>query len=92
MSTDFDGNTDDAFGAQDSDKRILLRWGAIVAAIVVMTCLVTTSLLKVLGLISAPWLWVAVAAGISSIVTGLVVLLFVAVLAATFVNAIRGIG
>lgn len=92
MSTDFDGNTDDAFGAQDSDKRILLRWGAIVAAIVVMTCLATTSLLKVLGLISASWLWVAVAAGISSIITGLVVLLSVAVLAATFVNAIRGIG
>lgn len=92
MSTEFDGNTDDALGAQDSDKRILLRWGAIVAAIVVMTCLVTTSLLKVLGLISASWLWVVATAGISSVITGIVVLLVAVLFAVAFVNAVRGIG
>lgn len=95
MSKEFESNTDsteDTCSAQDDDKRILFKWGAVVATVVVITCLVTTSLLKVLGLISASWLWVAVAAVISSIATGLVVLLSVAILAATFVNAIRGIG
>lgn len=92
MSTNFDSNTDDAFGTQDSDKRIFCKWGAVVVAVVVITCFITTSLLKVLGLISAPWIWVVAAAAISSIVTGLAVLLAIMLFAAAFINAIRGIG
>lgn len=95
MSTEFETNTDnteDTFSAQDDDKRILFKWSAIIAAVVVLTCFITTSLLKVLGLISASWLWVLAAAGISSVATGLVVLLVVVVLATAFINAIRSIG
>jgi hypothetical protein len=92
MSTDFDSNAEDAFTTQDDDKRLLLRWGAIIAAVVVFTCLGTTSLLKVLGVISASWLWVAAAAMISSIATGLVVSLAVVFLAAAFANSIMSMG
>lgn len=95
MITEFESNTDnteDTFSAQDDDKRILFKWGVIVAAVVVITCFATTSLLKVLGIISASWLWVLAAAGISSVVTGIVVLLAAVLLAAAFVNAIQGIG
>jgi hypothetical protein len=92
MSADFNSITDGAFNAQDSDKRTLFRWGAVIAAVVVVTCFAATSLLKVLGIISASWLWVLAAAGISSVVTGIVVLLAAVLLAAAFVNAIQGIG
>lgn len=95
MSTESRTNTDstnEAFSAQDGDTRILLKWGAIVAAVVVITCLVTTSLLKALGLISASWLWVLAAAGISSVITGTVVVLSVVFFAAAFVNSIMSIG
>lgn len=95
MSTEFETNTDnteDTFSAQDDDKRILFKWSAIIAAVVVLTCFITTSLLKVLGLISASWLWVLAVAGISSVAMGLVVLLVVVVLATAFINAIRSIG
>lgn len=85
-------STDSVFSTQDDDTRILLKWGAIITAIVVVTCFTTTSLLKVLGIISASWLWVLAAAGISSVVTGIVVLLAAVLLAAAFVNAIQGIG
>ena len=71
---------------------MLLKWSAIIAVIVVVTCFTTTSLLKVVGLISASWLWVMAAAGISSVITGTVVVLSVVFLAAAFINAIRGIG
>ena len=95
MSTEFEDNTDsteDTFSAQDDDKRILFKWGAVVTAVVVITCLATTSLLKVLGLISASWLWVVAAVGISSVVTGTVVVLSVVFFAAAFVNSIMSIG
>lgn len=95
MSTESRTNTDstnEAFSAQDGDTRMLLKWSVIVAAVVVITCFATTSLLKVLGIISASWLWVLAAAGISSVVTGIVVLLAAVLLAAAFVNAIQGIG
>lgn len=78
--------------AQDDDKRMLFKWGAIIAAIVVITCFVTTSLLKVIGLVSASWLWVLAATGISSVATGMVVLLAAVLFAAAFVNAIMSIG
>lgn len=97
MSTEFettgdDNSKDSTFGVQDDDTKILLKWGAIVAAVVVITCLVTTSLLKALGLISASWLWVLAAAGISSVITGTVVVLSVVFFAAAFVNSIMSIG
>ena len=91
MSTEYRTNTDstnEVFSAQDGDTRMLLKWSAIIAVIVVVTCFTTTSLLKVVGLISASWLWVMAAAGISSVITGTVVVF----LAAAFINAIRGIG
>ena len=95
MITEFESNTDnteDTFSAQDDDKRILFKWGVIVAAVVVITCFATTSLLKVLGIISASWLWVVAAAGISSVITGTVVVLSVVFFAAAFVNSIMSIG
>lgn len=97
MSTEFgtagDSNgTDSVFSAQDDDIRILFKWGSVVAAVVVFTCFVTTSLLKVVGLISASWLWVVAAAGISSVITGTVVVLSVVFFAAAFVNSIMSIG
>lgn len=85
-------STDSVFSTQDDDTRILLKWGAIITAIVVVTCFTTTSLLKVIGLVPASWLYVMAAAGISSVVTGIVVLLAAVLLAAAFVNAIQGIG
>lgn len=97
MSTEFEtagdnNSTDDAFNPQDGDTRMLLKWGAIIAVIVVVACFTTTSLLKAVGLISASWLWVMAAAGISSVITLIVVLLIVAFFVASFINAIRGIG
>lgn len=97
MSTEFgtagDSNgIDSVFSAQDDDTRILFKWGSVVAVIVVITCFTTTSLLKVVGLISASWLWVMAAAGISSVITGTVVVLSVVFLAAAFVNSIMSIG
>lgn len=95
MSTEFEanmGSTEDTFGAQDNDRRILFKWSAIIAAVVILTCLGTTSLLKAIGLVSASWLWVMAAAGISSVVTGIVVLLAAVLLAAAFVNSIMSIG
>ena len=95
MSTESRTNTDstnEAFSAQDGDTRMLLKWSAIIAAIVVITCFATTSLLKVVGLISASWLWVMAAAGISSVITGTVVVLSVVFFAAAFVNSIMSIG
>ena len=95
MSTESRTNTDstnEAFSAQDGDTRMLLKWSAIIAVIVVVTCFTTTSLLKVVGLISASWLWVMAAAGVSSVITLIVVLLIVAFFVAYFINAIRGIG
>ena len=95
MDTEFEanmGSTEGTFGAQDDDTRILLKWGAIVAAVVVITCFATTALLKVIGLISASWIWVMAAAGISSVVTGMVVLMFVVLFAAAFISTIRSIG
>ena len=95
MSTESRTNTDstnEAFSAQDGDTRMLLKWSAIIAVIVVVTCFTTTSLLKVVGLISASWLWVMAAAGISSVITGTVVVLSVVFLAAAFVNSIMSIG
>lgn len=95
MGTEFESNTDNTentFSAQDDDKRMLFKWGAIIAAIVVITCFITTSLLKVIGLVSASWLWVMAAAGVSSVITLIVVLLIAAFFVASFINAIRGIG
>jgi hypothetical protein len=95
MSTESRTNTDstnEAFSAQDGDTRMLLKWGAIIAVIVVVTCFTTTSLLKAIGLVSASWLWVLAAAGVSSVITLIVVLLIVAFFVASFINAIRGIG
>ena len=97
MSTEFEtagdnNSTDDAFNPQDGDTRMLLKWGAIIAVIVVITCFTTTSLLKAIGLVSASWLWVMAAAGISSVITGTVVVLSVVFFAAAFVNSIMSIG
>lgn len=97
MSTEFetagDNNSKDStFGVQNDDTKILLKWGAIIAAIVVITCFTTTSLLKAIGLVSASWLWVLAATGVSSVITLIVVLLIAMVFVAAFVNAIRGIG
>lgn len=95
MSTEFESNadsTEDTFSAQNGDTRILLKWGAIVAAVVVITCFATTALLKVIGLISASWIWVVAAAGISSVITGTVVVLSVVFFVAAFVNSIMSIG
>ena len=95
MSTEFEanmGSTEDTFGAQDNDRRILFKWSAIIAAVVILTCLGTTSLLKAIGLVSASWLWVMAAAGVSSFITLIVVLLIAAFFVAAFINAIRGIG
>lgn len=95
MSTESRTNTDstnEAFSAQDVDTRMLLKWSAIIAVIVVITCFTTTSLLKAIGLVSASWLWVMAAAGVSSVITLIVVLLIVAFFVASFINAIRGIG
>lgn len=92
MSTEFDSITEDTFSPQDDDKRFLFKWGAVIAAVIVAVCLVTTSLLKVLGVISASWLWVVAAAMISSIATGLVVSLAVVFLAAAFANSVMSMG
>lgn len=95
MSTESRTNTDstkEAFSAQDGDTRVLLKWSAIIAAVVVVTCFTTTSLLKVVGLISASWLWVMAAAGISSVITLIVVLIIAMFFVAAFINAIRSIG
>ena len=95
MSTESRTNTDstnEAFSAQDGDTRMLLKWGAIIAVIVVVTCFTTTSLLKAIGLVSASWLWVLAAAGVSSVITLMVLLLIAVFFVAAFVNAIRGIG
>lgn len=95
MSTEFEanmGSTEDTFGAQDNDRRMLFKWSAIIAVIVVVTCFATTALLKVIRLVSASWLWVMAAAGISSVITGTVVVLSVVFLAAAFVNSIMSIG
>jgi hypothetical protein len=85
-------STDSVFSTQDDDTRILLKWGAIITAIVVVTCFTTTSLLKVIGLVSASWLWVMAAAGVSSVITLIVLLLIAVFFVAAFINAIRGIG
>lgn len=87
-----DNSKDSTFGAQDGDTRMLLKWGAIIAVIAVITCFTTTSLLKAIGLVSASWLWVIAAAGVSSVITLIVVLLIAAFFVASFINAIRGIG
>ena len=92
MSTEFDSITEDTFSPQSDGKRILFRWGAVIAAVVVVTCFAATSLLKVLGVISASWLWVMAAAMISSIATGLVVSLAVVFLAAAFANSVMSMG
>lgn len=97
MSTEFetagdDNSKDSTFGAQDGDTRMLLKWGVIITAIVVVTCFTTTSLLKAIGLVSASWLWVMAASGVSSVITLIVVLLIVAFFVTAFINAIRGIG
>ena len=96
MSTEFDVADDNSTGvtlsAQDNDKMMLFKWSAIIAAIVVITCFTTTSLLKAIGLISASWLWVLAAAGVSSVITLIVVLIIAMFFVAAFVNAIRGIG
>jgi hypothetical protein len=93
MSTEFDVADDNSTGAtlsaQDDDKRMLFKWGAIIAAIVVITCFITTSLLKVIGVISASWLWVLASAGVSSVITLMVLLLIAVFFAAAFINAIR---
>lgn len=92
MSTEFDSITEDTFSPQSDDKRILFKWTIAIAAVIVVVCLVTTSLLKVLGVISASWLWGVVAAMIASIATGLVVSLAVVFLAAAFANSIMSMG
>lgn len=69
MSTEFESNTDnteDTFSSQDDDKRFLFKWTTAIAVVIVVACFVTTSLLKVLGVISVSWLWVVAAAMISS--------------------------
>lgn len=97
MSTEFESasdnsSTDSAFDAQDGDTKIRLKWGAIITAVVVITCFTTTSLLKAIGLVSASWLYVMAAAGVSSVVTLIVLLLIAVFFAAAFINAIKSIG
>ena len=92
MSTEFDSITEDTFSSQDDDKRFLFKWTTVIAAVVVVTCFAATSLLKVLGVISASWLWVMAAAMIASIATGLVVSLVVVFLAAAFANSVMSMG
>ena len=98
MSADFDSITEDTFAEndtfslQDDDKRILFKWAAMIASVVVATCLATASLLKVLGIISVPWLWVVAVSAISSAATGLIILLAAVLLAAAFVNSIMNLG
>lgn len=92
MSTEFDSITEDTFSSQDDDKRFLFKWTTVIAAVIVVSCLTTTSLLKVLGVISASWLWVMAAAMIASIATGLVVSLAVVFLAAAFANSVMTMG
>lgn len=97
MSTEFettgdDNSKDSTFGVQDDDTKILLKWSAIVVTIVVVTSFAATSLLKVIGLVSASWLWVLAAAGVSSVITLMVLLLIAVFFAAAFVNAIKSIG
>lgn len=92
MSTEFDSITEDTFSSQDDDKRFLFKWTTAIAAVIVVACFATTSLLKALGVISASWLWVVAAAMISSIATGLVVSLAVVFLAAAFVNSVMSMG
>lgn len=97
MSTEFettgdDNSKDSTFGVQDDDTKILLKWSAIVVAIVVVTSFATTSLLKVIGLVSASWLYVMASAGVSSVITLMVLLLIAVFFAAAFVNAIKSIG
>lgn len=95
MSTEFESNTDnteDTFSSQDDDKRFLFKWTTAIAVVIVVACFVTTSLLKVLGVISVSWLWVVAAAMISSITTGLVVSLAVVFLAAAFANSVMSMG
>ena len=92
VSADFNSITDGAFNAQDDDKRVLFKWTTVIAAVIVVACFATTSLLKVLGVISVSWLWVLAAAVISSVIAGLVVLLAAVFLAAAFVSSIMNIG
>lgn len=92
MSTEFDSITEDTFSPQSDDKRALFKWTIAIAVVIVVVCFATTSLLKVLGVISASWLWVVVAAMIASIATGLVVSLAVVFLAAAFANSIMSMG
>jgi hypothetical protein len=92
MSIEFESITEDTFSPQSDDKRALFKWAAVIAAVIVVACLTTTSLLKVLGVISASWLWVVAAAMISSIATGLIVSLAVVFLAAAFANSIMSMG
>lgn len=92
MSTEFDSITEDTFSSQDDDKRVLFKWTTVIAAVIVVACFAATSLLKVLGVISASWLWVMAAAMIASIATGLVVSLAVVFLAAAFANSVMSMG
>ena len=92
MSTEFDSITEDTFSSQDDDKRVLFKWTIAIAAVIVVACFAATSLLKVLGVISASWLWVMAAAMIASIATGLVVSLAVVFLAAAFANSVMSMG
>ena len=92
MSADFESITEDTFSSQDDGKRILFKWTIAIAAVIVVACFATTSLLKVLGVILVSWLWVVVAAMIASIATGLVVSLAVVFLAAAFANSIMSMG
>ena len=92
MSADFNSITEDTFSSQDDDKRVLFKWTTVIAAVIVVVCFATTSLLKVLGVISVSWLWVLAAAMIASIATGLVVSLAVVFLAAAFANSIMSMG
>lgn len=92
MSTEFDSITEDTFSPQSDGKRILFKWTTVIAVVIVVACFATTSLLKVLGVISASWLWVMAAAMIASIATGLVVSLAVVFLAAAFANSVMSMG
>lgn len=92
MSIEFDSITEDTFSPQSDGKRILFKWTIAIAVVIAVVCLVTTSLLKVLGVISASWLWLLAAAMIASIATGLVVSLAVMFLAAAFANSVMSMG
>ena len=92
MSIEFDSITEDTFSSQDDGKRFLFKWTTVIAVVIVVACFAATSLLKVLGVISASWLWVMAAAMIASIATGLVVSLAVVFLAAAFANSIMSMG